>query len=458
MRGMGGYVENAIVTTGMPGAHNPVPDFKANPDGSITLSNKEYVTDIFAPGYATSSTTAVGNATFTNTVYPINPGIEKTFPWLCQIAENYDEYTLKQCIFTYKSSVADFASASGQVGQILMATQYNASQAPFQDKQTMMQYAFACSGKTSEDMLQGVECDPAKLSGPRGHFVRNGPIPAGYTGDLNNYDHGQLNIAVADCPVTYAGQQLGELWISYTVELRKPKFVTANGWGISRDVFLSKAQSFGAVPFGSSAPAYSATLFSGQQNSIGAQLLRPGSSLATVPASQAAAQQAGVDYYLPTQNNQVVLSANAIASTDILSFGIKFPSSYSGNVRITFSVGCIATQSLPTYKIYASGGSNIRAINDLFNSASDTWQAALGHNSPVIDAPRLITCDIRIDPPTSGFGNYLLFCVNTGQGQSETVSNAMIDIQEYNTLFNYKQDGSNDRICTVNSSGVVELF
>ena len=115
MTGKGAYTSNVLVDGGV---NTGVPTFSRSTDGTITLSNKEYICDVFAPeGY---------DSGFVVQQFPINPGLEKTFPWLCQLAENFEEYTLQQCIFTYKSTVADFAAASGQVGQVIMATQYNA--------------------------------------------------------------------------------------------------------------------------------------------------------------------------------------------------------------------------------------------------------------------------------------------------------------------------------------------
>lgn len=419
--GQGEYTSNALVNGGVDG----IPSFAPASDGGILMTNKEYICDIFAPQIA---------GTFNVSTFPINPGLEKTFPWLCQIAENFDEYTLEQCIFTYKSTVADFASASGQVGQVIMATQYNAAQAPFADKQTMMQYAGAISGKTSQDILQGVECDPTKLSGPDGRFVRNGPVPAGYFGDLNNYDHGNLNIAVIDTPSTYLGQQMGELWVSYTVRLNKPKFVTSNGWGISRDVFVSKAAGTILVPFGiQSAP----TWLSGQQNSIGGKVLLPASSGQTL-----AAAAIGI---------QAQLAGATVAATDPLSFVYVFPQSYTGNVRIMLTV-TLGSANPAAWGVVSTTGSNITVINDLYGG-SDAPRGSIAATNAAAGAFSIFIMDIRVNSSTSGFPSALVFCNQSGG--FATTDNAMLDISEYNTIFNYKQDGSNDAIVLLNPAGTV---
>jgi len=58
--------------------------------GSIIISNREYVGDIFAP-----STSGV----FEVQAFPLNPGLEQTFPWLAQLAANYEEYEFIQLVF-----------------------------------------------------------------------------------------------------------------------------------------------------------------------------------------------------------------------------------------------------------------------------------------------------------------------------------------------------------------------
>lgn len=422
--GQGEYVSNDIVNGGV---GNPAPMFHANNEGTVVLSNREYIADIFAPSTA---------GAFVNQTFPLNPGIEKSFPWLCQVAENYEEYTLHQCIFTYKATVADFAAATGQVGQVVMATQYNASAAPFADKQTMMQYSFACSGKTSQDLLQGVECDPRKLSGARGHFVRNGPIPVGVTGDLNLYDHGTLNIAISDCPSGYVGQQMGELWVSYTVELRKPKFVTANGWGIGRDYFFA-TRTDARFPFQTGANAYL-----GQQNSIGIQLVLPPAPGVTI-----------ITPYTDTQNMIALSVPGVISSTDWFSFGLLFPNYYSGNIRLLYHMLPISANYNQVFNVFARSGANVRRISDIPQSATNagtitSWSSTTPLDPNSQNVPVTVEIHFRVDTPVNGVSNLIIFSVpNTAVNQ--TNNGFIVDVSEYNTSFNLKQDGTNDRISLV---------
>lgn len=425
-RGSGEYVNtNDIVSLPPQAGKFDVPVFTQITDGGIVLSNKEYVTDIFAPAIA---------GAFQNNAFSINPGIERTFPWLCQVAENYEEYTLKQCIFTYKATVADFAASSGQVGQVIMATQYNAAQQPFTDKQSMMQYAFAASGKTSQDMLQGVECDPVKLSGPTGRFVRNGPLLPGSSGDLNMYDHGVMNIAIADCPSSYAGQQMGELWVSYTIELRKPKFVTANGYGISRDVFVGTRDNT-RTPFGTLAVP---NIYAGQQNSIGCTVTLP-------PNASTGVTSANVSGALPL--------LGTVAVSDLVCFTLNFPTYYDGNLRISWRHAPIASNTVVPFTCIGLAGSNVQVITDIpLSSAtgSFTWTYTTGTEGAIVDAWSCNEMHIRVSPPTGGGQTRLMFCLPAGSA-IQTNQGFYLDISEYNRQFNYRLDGTNDRLVLQNA-------
>ena len=65
--GQGAYAQsNSLVDAGA-----AVPGFNAVPDGnSVVVSHREYIGDVYGPP----------DGRFTNVVYNINPGLERTFP------------------------------------------------------------------------------------------------------------------------------------------------------------------------------------------------------------------------------------------------------------------------------------------------------------------------------------------------------------------------------------------
>lgn len=223
--GTGAYATNDLVNEGL-GASDGVPLFGATSDQAVTISHSEYIRDIIAPGTP---------GAFQNFTLGINPGMFTTFPWLSQVAANYDEYEMKQLIFTYKPTITDFVSTNGQVGTIVLATQYNVQDEPFSNKNDMMHYSGAMASKCSQGMLHGVECNPTKNSGSPGKYIRGGPVLQSQ--ELSNYDLGTLNVAVTGTPAEFNSSAIGELWVSYTLELRKPKFYAAEGSAIVQDQF-----------------------------------------------------------------------------------------------------------------------------------------------------------------------------------------------------------------------------
>lgn len=386
--GRGEYTDNSLIS-GSDGLE--VPSFSSAGDetGSVTVCRKEYVCDIYGPE---SSVPGVPSA-FNVQTFQLNPGLEGTFPWLSQIAQNYDEYDFKQLVFTYRSTTTDIGSSTGQCGTVIMATNYNASAPPFGDKVTMMEYDASMSSKVTESMRHGVECDPLKLSGSEGKYIRNNPVVPGQ--DLKTYDQGSFQLAVANIPTLYVNQALGELWVSYNVELRKPKFYAGRGLGISQDLYVSaEGSETVSLPFGTVA-----TILTGQQNNIFTQL---------------------------------TLAANSTT--------ITFPASYAGFLEIRFacervtsggliwSNGAVAGNVSQIADMYAGGG----ATNPLPDSPAPHIKndAAIGTSNNI-----LAIYHVQVGIATAGVDNS--FTVThasflTGPGQSS------ITIAEYNSGYSYR--------------------
>jgi len=275
--------------------------------GAITVTHKEYICDLYGPPTTPGVVNQIG--TFVNQSYQINPALEATFPWLSQIAANYDEYKMNQLIFTYRSTVSDFATNNGQVGTVIMATQYNAAAIPFQDKESMLQYDASESGKTTANMLHGVECDESKLKTGNGGYTRSNPVVIGQ--DIKTYDHGQFNIAFANIPTNLLDQSLGELWVSYSVTLSKPKIFTGRGYAIARDYFVNPTDT-AYTPQLSPPMGTPINLLKGQQNSIGCLVISK-------------------TIFAPLPGGVVPVAYNAI--NDVI-----FPAGYTGNVKLIYTV------------------------------------------------------------------------------------------------------------------------
>jgi hypothetical protein len=403
--GTGAYVTNDLVNEGM-GASESVPQFGATSDQSVILSHSEYIQDIVAPDTA---------GLFHNQILEINPGLFKTFPWLSQIAANYEEYELKQLIFTYKPTITDFVSTNGQVGSVIMATQYNVQDEPFSNKNDMMHYSGAMATKVSQGMLHGVECNPNKNSGSAGKYIRGGPVLPDQ--EKSNFDLGTLNIATHSTPLLFNSQTLGELWCSYTVELRKSKFYAAEGSSIVQDTFVLVPVPGGTGP-------------------IPGQL----ENLVTYPAQQ----------------NRIGGSVSAAADGTLT---YMFPNTVSGTFRVRWTL-YLNTGTSGSFE-YSAGLSNFThmfPVKDLLEARGSTtgWTWAFATNGPtgITGPPKELICeaDVRVENPGgTGATNHILF-QKSGTGIPSCFA-IRCEVISYNNSFDY--DGTKQLMLLDNTTGAL---
>jgi len=187
-----------------------------NSTKGMRVTHREYVQDIYGAASGTFTiATGLSQA-------PINPGLSSLFPWLSQIAANFENYRFLGLIFEYKSTSSNYVSSTGALGTALLATQYDVHSPAFTTKQQMDGYEFATSGRADATLIHPVEC--ARGSDTLDTLlIRVGtstsPVPTG--ADQSFYDIGELTVAAQgqNSGTAYA---IGELWVSYDVLLTKP--------------------------------------------------------------------------------------------------------------------------------------------------------------------------------------------------------------------------------------------
>lgn len=218
LTGFGDYVvkKNVLLeTNGPPAVMNSGKEF--------VMRHREYIQDIYS-----ATGTANTPSPFAIQSYPINPGQAQTFPWGASIATNFEQYTVEGMVFEYKSLYSDsVVTQNGSIGSVMLATEYNAGTPVFTNKQQMENYQFAQSAKPSQSILHPIECArPQNVLSEL--YVRSGAVPSGE--DVKTYDFGDFQIASQGIPLGAAGAavNLGELWISYQISLKKPKLLSSN--------------------------------------------------------------------------------------------------------------------------------------------------------------------------------------------------------------------------------------
>ncbi len=189
---------NSLVTTG-------VPEFTKS-KRVVSIKHREFLGDI------------TGSTAFSLRSFSLNPGDDTTFPWLSGVASCFQQYRFKGLLFEFISTSADaLNSVNTALGALVMATQYNVNRPNFISKQEMEAYEFSCSTRPSASLLHPIECDPDET--PISHlYVRSGAVPSGE--DARMYDLGKFQIATVGMQ---AAATIGELWVTYDIELIKPR-------------------------------------------------------------------------------------------------------------------------------------------------------------------------------------------------------------------------------------------
>lgn len=211
-------------------------------DRSFVFRHREYIGDILSSSVA---------GQFELQSFAIQPGNATTFPWLSNIARNFQQYNVKGMLFEFVSTSGDaLNSTNTALGQVLMCTNYNSAEEEFTSKQQMLQTEFCSNTKPSCSMLHPIECKPS-LTTIENLYVREGAVPSDQ--DIRLYDLGNFQIATVGCQGTSVN--LGELHVTYEIEFLKP-IQTPGPGGFLSDFWSSSSGVTVAAPFGTS-PALS---------------------------------------------------------------------------------------------------------------------------------------------------------------------------------------------------------
>lgn len=348
--------------------------------GGMCVDHTEFVANIY------------GNTSdFFNQTFVINPGLESSFPWLSQIACNFEEYKLEQLVYEFQATVTDQGvSSNGQVGTIIIATQYNASSSKFSDIQSMLQYDGVQTSMCTKNFVHGVECDPGQRAGDLHLYVRANPVVSGE--DLKTYDHGILNIAQQGVAANLSNQLIGRLFVKYRVKLMKPRFYSGRGLAISKDMWLSSTSTSGGVTTGPSRDTFmGGTILYGQQNNIGC----------------------------------------SIAKTAARQYTITLPATFSGNLKLLFSQdsngGTTTFTGLPSFTV---GGNGISFVSDLYGADNDS----VNPTSTIHAYMSSMTCSIahlRVVPASGGVNNTIVI-TGANAAADTALIDCYIELAEYN--------------------------
>jgi len=174
---------------------------------SVVIRHREYLGEIR------------GNTSFSiEQSYQINPGNSKTFPWLAGVAVRFQEYRIKGMVYHYiPSSGSAVSGTNAALGTVMLSTSYRSTDSPPASKVEMLNEYCSNEAVPSEAFCHPIECDP-KENPFNIQYVRSGDVPAEDSRLL--YDLGVTHVATSGQQDN--GKVLGDLWVTYDIELKKP--------------------------------------------------------------------------------------------------------------------------------------------------------------------------------------------------------------------------------------------
>nr|WRQ65701.1 structural protein [Tolivirales sp.] len=340
--GLGSYTlkENSIVD-----AWNKQVPFMHSTNEKIIFRHREFITDIN------------GSTAFSAREFNINPGLEETFPYLAQIAANFEEYKFRGLVLEYKStSAVAVNSTNTALGTVVMAAQYRADSPSYINKMQMESSMWAATTTPSENVFLPIECAPAEMP-MRSGYIRSGALTTGQ--DIKFYDLAKVTLATVGMQAT---STIGELWATYEVELSKP-VMNSQGGGLSESLLLfSTAGITSASVLGTNATKYCDTIgvavgATGQTITFPAGLYGTFRGSLIVKGTSAAL---GTSFTV-TRVNNVAVNAYPLAGTpNVTHYNISSGTSDTQMVNFAFSITdpgspssiTFSTVSIPTAPIW----------------------------------------------------------------------------------------------------------
>jgi len=178
--------------------------------------------------------TVSGNTTYGVTAYALNPGLSASFPWLSQVAGNYEQYSFKALRYHYVTRCS-----TTYTGSVLLSPEYDALDSPPTSEVFQAMMEGSKEDVPWRDQLISFSVPDMFPLGPR-KFIRTGVVSGS---DLKTYDVGQLFVGRAGCTDT---NTIGKLWVEYDIELYVPQNpgagVITGGIGSSSAVVLHAVQ------------------------------------------------------------------------------------------------------------------------------------------------------------------------------------------------------------------------
>jgi len=213
LTGFGDYVIHENTLLEKPD-NQTVPTFMSTSEG-MRIKHREFIADI------------TGSSDFTTQSFQsVNPLNATLFPWLSQLASNFEAYRFDGLLFEFRST-SEFSTTNPALGTVVMACQYDVTKPAFAAKQPMEAYEFSTSVKPNECAMVPVECKPGTGSMGSGCLLVG---PQQTTSNPQFYNKCTFQLATQGQPTAYT---VGELWVTYDVVFQLPRVGTPSTKGVA---------------------------------------------------------------------------------------------------------------------------------------------------------------------------------------------------------------------------------
>lgn len=187
------------------GVMNQVSDPKfINRAQNMCVIHREYITDITGN---TSDFAVVFNQN-------VNPGNYDLFPWLAGVARRFESYQFTKLEFEYST-----ISTTIDRGYAALVIDYDPTDAQPTTKSQALQYQSTIKCAVWQSATH--KSTSQNLHKRKTYFVQTSVSPP--TGTSDTHDTGRLFVCAGS---NNSAQKIGELWVSYVVELMTPQLTT----------------------------------------------------------------------------------------------------------------------------------------------------------------------------------------------------------------------------------------
>lgn len=169
--------------------------------GSIRVQHREFIKNVGT----TESFSNLG-------AFPLQPGDSSTFPWLSQLAQNYERWHPNRIDFKYEPFTSTFTE-----GTCAMMIDYDPNDSGPINKAEMLNSSGAMRSPVWSNLT--VRSNDSELAADTHLFVRV-PTRDVYTGNLRLTDSGTCFVSTTE--VTGEERDTGEIWVDYDITFHVP--------------------------------------------------------------------------------------------------------------------------------------------------------------------------------------------------------------------------------------------